>query len=132
MEIARGNNETALRHLQLSEEQLGDNPVIVFLPEIAYAYGRLQRREDAQRLFDTITARAGEQQIGLGGWIMAHAAIGDYDRALELLKQAAEKVANSEVDEGFFNLMNFKMNIMHDPVLEEPEFIAVRNLIVGK
>jgi hypothetical protein len=63
---------------------------------------------------------------------MASAAIGDYDRALELLQEAVVKIANSEVDEGFFNLMNFKMNIMNDPVLKQPEFVAVRNLITGK
>ena len=132
IEIARGNNETALKQLRLTEKQLGENPVIVFLPEIAYAYGRLQLHEDARRLFDKITILARDHEIGLGGWIMTYAATGDYDRVKELLNEAAVKVVNHVIDEGFFNLMNFKMNIMNDPVIEQAEFTALRNRIVGQ
>lgn len=132
IEIARGNNDIALTQLRLTEKMLGENPVIVFLPEIAYAYGRLQLHEDALRLFDKITPLAAEHEIGLGGWIMTYAAIGDYEQVKVLLNQAAEKVAKNVIDEGFFNLMNFKMNIMNDPVIEQPEFVALRKRIIGK
>ena len=63
---------------------------------------------------------------------MTYAATGDYDRVKELLNEAAVKVVNHVIDEGFFNLMNFKMNIMNDPVIEQAEFTALRNRIVGQ
>jgi hypothetical protein len=44
---------------------------------------------------------------------------------------AAEKVANHEPDAGFFNLMNLKLNITRDPVLEQPEFVEVLSRIRG-
>lgn len=132
MEIARGDPAAAITQLEFSERLAGDQPLIVFLPEWAYSYGRVGRSEDARRLFDAMQ-RAEQQggRPGAGGWAMANLAIGDNERALEWLEIAAEKTAKHEPDEGFFNLINLKMNVTNDPVLEQPEFVDVRNRIRG-
>jgi hypothetical protein len=41
------------------------------------------------------------------------------------------KIENYEIDEGFFNLMNLRMNVAADPVLEEPQFVDLRNKLRG-
>jgi hypothetical protein len=66
-----------------------------------------------------------------GGWIMANLAIGDRDRAIEEFETAIRKIERHEVVKGFFNLINLKMNPMADPLLEEPEFVALRKQIRG-
>jgi len=43
---ALGNDAEALAELQLLERMLGGSRPIVFLPELAYAYSRLGRRDD--------------------------------------------------------------------------------------
>lgn len=48
--VAVGDTERALAELQRLERLLGENPPTAFLPELAYAYGRIGRADDAQRL----------------------------------------------------------------------------------
>ena len=54
---------------------------------------------------------------------MAHLAIGDRAGALRWLEEAADKIARHEPDEGFFQIVNLKLNVTNDPVLREPEFV---------
>jgi hypothetical protein len=59
-------------------------------------------------------------------------AVGDRARAVEELEAAIIKIESHQIDEGFFNLMNVRMNPTADPVLEEPEFVALRDRLRGK
>jgi tetratricopeptide (TPR) repeat protein len=131
-EIARGNNEEGLRQLELVDRMLANNRLVVFLPELAYAFARVGRQADARRLFDEIeaAAEAGEA-VGAGTWAMAYLAIGDHEQALKWLEAGAEKAAKHEPDPGFFGLTNLKMNVTNDPALRQPEFAAVLNRIRG-
>jgi tetratricopeptide (TPR) repeat protein len=131
LEIARGNEDEALRAIDLSERLLGSDRSRVTLPEMAYVYARLGRADDAQRLFDEIDAMSATTEIGAGTWATAYLAIGDEVRALEWLEVAAEKAGNHEIDQGFYNLMHLKENLTADPVLEQPEFVDVLNRIHG-
>lgn len=132
LEIARGNPDAAITQLEFSERLSGPNPLMVFLPEWAYAYGLAGRRDDAERLFAAIERAVEAGGLpGAGGWAMAHLAIGDEAGALEWLETAAEKIANHEPDEGFFSLINLRQNHANDPVLERPEFVDVRNRLRG-
>jgi len=129
-EVARGNHDAALAYVQTAEELLpGRFPVALL--DIAYSYGRLGNRSNAQRLYDEITTLAADQEIGAGGWAMVNMAIGNYDEALRWLNVGAEKAARHELDAGMFSLMNIKRNFTADPMLERPEFVAVRNRLTG-
>jgi TolB-like protein/Flp pilus assembly protein TadD len=129
--VALGDHDTAAAELELVERILGANPAIVFLPEVAYAYARIGRTEDAARLFAEIERRAADADVGLGTWAMAYLAIGDEEEALRRLEAAAEKARDHEPDQGYIQLMNLKMNFLADPRLEEPRFAEVLNRIRG-
>ena len=85
----------------------------VLLAEVAYAYSRLERREDAGRMVERI-----DQSLPFP--VLAYLALGDRGATLERLNQLADGYSEGE---GPFNL---KANPWNDPVLDEPEFVAVR------
>jgi tetratricopeptide (TPR) repeat protein len=129
--VAAGDTEVALEELARLRQLLGDNPPVVFLPEMAYAYGRLGRRDEAQQLFALIEAAAKERDIGTGGWTLAYLAVGDEKSALGQLEAAAAKVRNHEADAGYLSLMNLKMNFLADPLVATPRFAEVLARIRG-
>jgi TolB-like protein len=129
--IARGSSADALPELRLTEQLLGDNRTIAFLPELAYAYSRIGRSDDARRLFEETRALGERGDIGAGSWALAYLAIGDEDEALRYLEALAEKARNHEPDQGYINVMNLKMNFLADPRLEEPRFAEVLSRIRG-
>lgn len=132
MEIASGNPEAATTQLEFSERLADSNRLATLLPAWTYGYGRAGRAQDAERIFREIQQAADDGALhGAGGWAMAYLGIGDQERALEWLEVGAEKAANHERDEGFYQLMNLKMNVTNDPLLEQPEFVAVLNRIRG-
>jgi tetratricopeptide (TPR) repeat protein len=129
--IATGDQPRAVQELQQLERALGPNPALVFLPELAYAYSRVGRAEDAQRLFAAIESRPASNDVGAGTWAMAYLAIGNEAEALRQLEIAAEKVRNHEPDQGYLQLMNLRMNFLADPRLAEPRFATVLSRIRG-
>jgi serine/threonine-protein kinase len=132
MEVARGNREAALEHLRLSEDFSGTERQAVFLPMWVYAYGRLGESADARRIFAEMREReAAGTRFGAGGWAMANLGIGDRGRALEWLETAANKAAAHELDEGFFNLMFLRANILNDDVVRQRELADVLARIKG-
>jgi tetratricopeptide (TPR) repeat protein len=130
-EIGRGNHEEAARELELTERLLGDNRAIIYLLDMLYSYSRVGRSADVERLFAEIEAIAQNQDIGAGGWAYAYLGIGDEEKALEQLRIGAQRARDKVLDPGFFQLMNLRMNVIDDPVLEQPEFVAVRAELTG-
>jgi tetratricopeptide (TPR) repeat protein len=130
-EIGRGNPEVAARELELTEDLLGETRAIIYLLDMLYSYSRIGRSADVERLFAEIQALATVQDIGAGGWAYAYLAIGDEEKALEQLRIGAQRARDKVLDPGFFQLMNLRMNVTNDPVLEQPEFVAVRAELTG-
>jgi TolB-like protein/Flp pilus assembly protein TadD len=131
IEIARGNPEAAAAELARAEELLAQTRQVVFLPELAYSYARIGRRADAERIVAEIEQAAGDVEIGSGGRAMVNLARGDRAGAVRELEAAIVKSQNHQIDEGFFNLLNVRMNVTADPLLEEPELAALRERIRG-
>ena len=129
-EVARGDIDAARSEAQLTERLLPEREVI-YLLDLAYCYGRMGDRKNAQRLYDEIKAMAARQEIGVGGWAIASMAVGDYDEGLRWLNMGAEKAQRHEIDAGMFSLMNLKLNFTADPILEQPKFVDVRNRLRG-
>jgi tetratricopeptide (TPR) repeat protein len=131
-EIARGHNDDALRELQLSETLIGaNNRSIMYLVDLLYCFSRLGREDDVKRLFTEIQTLASQQELGTGGWATVYLATGQRSEALEQLRLGAERARNKVLDPGFLNLMNIRMNLARDPVLEQPEFVEVRKRLQG-
>ncbi len=131
MEIARGNDAEALARLAFSERILGGDVNIAYWSEFAYAYHRLNRRAEAERFHRDLVALSANLTLGAGTRAMMSIAIGDNEKALEWLGVAAEKVRNHEIDEGFYALMNLRMNFTNDPLLKEPRFAEALSKIRG-
>ena len=122
-----GEQEEALSELRLTEQILGESIPVILIPELAYAYSLLGHDEDAIRLYDQLATRAVNETVGVGAWAMANLAIGDQQAALRYLQMGTELARNEQADPGFFNLMIIKFNVGQDPVLEQPEFVALRD-----
>ena len=129
VEIARGNPEAAVRELDLIEQLSGAGSDM--LPSMAHAYARAGRAADARRLFDRFEHAAAGRDFGAGAWAEAYLAIGEREKALQWLERAARKAAWHEPDAHFYSLMNLRMNVLADPVLDRPEFAAVLSRMRG-
>jgi hypothetical protein len=132
VEITRGDTAAAAAELARAEQLLAQTRQAVFLPELVYSYSRLGRRADVDRIVGEIEQLPDGTAIGTGGWAMVYLALGERAKALEQLQVALVKIENHEIDEGFWNLMNIRMNSTADPVLEEPEFVELRKRLRGK
>ena len=129
--IVRGNNAEAQRELALAETMLGGNRALISLVDILYGYSRIGMRDEVARLYAEIEPLARQQDIGTGGWAAVYLGIGDQEKALEQLRFGAQRARDHVLDQGFFTLMNIRMNVTRDPVLEQPEFVAVRERLQG-
>ena len=130
-EVGLQNPVGALAELQLAEQLMGESRVLSLLPEIAQAYAIIGRDDDARRLFDEVSAVAVDREIGAGTWALAYLAIRDREKTLEWLEVGARKAESHEPDPGFFALMFIRTNVLGDPLLDEPEFVALRNRLEG-
>jgi tetratricopeptide (TPR) repeat protein len=128
VEIARGNPQAAVQELELMEQLAGTSSEM--LPSMAHAYARAGRAADARRLFDRFEHAAVGAEVG-AAWVEAYLAIGEDEKALEWLRFAAQKAARHEPDANFYPLMHLRMNVLADPVLDRPEFVAVLDRIRG-
>ncbi len=132
LEIRRGNSAAAVRQVEVAEQIAGDNLMFAFLPEWTYIYGRAGRLADAGRLFRKIEAAVEKgAQPGAGDWAMACLGLGNQTQALRWLQEAARKARTCEPEESNLTLMNLKMNVTDDPVLEQREFAEVLDRIHG-
>lgn len=128
---ARGDVDGTLREFGKVAQLVGDNVPIVFAPEMAYAYFRVGRLDEARKLFAKIEAAAQQANVGTGAWALGYLAIGDDANALRQLELAAEKARNHEPDASYLNLMNLKMNFLADPRITDAPFAEALAKIHG-
>ena len=125
-DIINGDNAAAIEGLSDLEGTLAESgPVrefgptgeagIVFLAEIAYAYSRLQRREDVVRIVEQIA------EPPPSALVLASLAVRDRGAALDLLNRLADERARGG------QVFQLKANPWNDPILDEPEFVALRD-----
>ena len=131
-EIARGHNDAALRELQQVDALVdGNNRSIIVLLDLLRGFGRLGRRVEVDRLVAELQKLPSGQDIGIGGRATVYLAQGEEGKALEELRRGVEHARNHMIDPGFLTLMNLRMNLGRDPVLEKPEFLEARRALRG-
>ncbi|HSG64790.1 MAG TPA: hypothetical protein VLD39_07310 [Gammaproteobacteria bacterium] len=124
-EIARGNRDEGLRELQTAE-RLGILPDVFWRKaQTALAYGRLGRRGDVERLLAPMLRGDTASGIGHTERAVGHLALTEYDRAREELAAALENPGGENLP----LLGQIKANDYGDPMLEEPEWRALRDRI---
>jgi TolB-like protein/Flp pilus assembly protein TadD len=116
----RGNEETALENFQIAESLSGNAPGdIVRNIEVS---GLINRKEDVLRLFRILEKMAETYHISVGDWAKVYLGIGEYEQALTMLRRIDEEQSPEDAFDGF----NLAINHYHNPVLERPEFIEIR------
>lgn len=121
---SRGNVADAIGDLQLAERLYGGHIPSLRLPQLAYAYARIERPDEVMRLFAAFEQRARETPVNEALWALAYLAVGDQETALENLRIAVEDQAPDLVILG-----EIKANPYADPVLDEPRFLELRGRI---
>ena len=130
-EVVLGNFAEAREALRLTA-MLEDSPS-AWSAFRAYSYSIMGDDQEASRLFTQFeTWAANVDRVGAGDWAAAYLAVGDNEQALAWLNRALERIEAQEPDLSMLVLLRLKQNVFSDPVLEEPEFAAVRKRIRGK
>jgi TolB-like protein/Tfp pilus assembly protein PilF len=123
IEILRGNELEAARHLHASEPMAMTVESPQWPALTAYTYARLKLDKDAERLLARFDQLAADQRAPAAAAIMAHLARGEEPEALDRLIGASR---DQTPYEAFNLLMGIAANVYRDPVLDEPEFAAAR------
>ncbi len=123
-EISRGNWVDGTRELELAEQLYGERILSIRISQLATAYAQLGRRDDVERLFAALEARAESSPVNAALWALMYIALEDYDQALEWLAVAVDDEAPDLVPLG-----EIKANPYADPVLDEPRFQDLRDRI---
>ena len=118
----RGNPDEALMHLQITEQLWADIPPDR-IAQLALGYSRLDRNGDVERLVGNFEAKTQENSAGNAQWAMIYLAQGNYEQAYARLEAAV----NAPLGE--FRLGQIKVNDFGDPILDEPEWQALRDKI---
>lgn len=121
-EMLSGNTREALQHLSIAE-QLADEANPPPSGPAIYLYGRLGLADEAERMFAAFAAETEAGDFASDTeWIVASLGIGDIERAYEL----AERVAARPLPPWIADEHWLVLNPLNDPVLERPEFLALR------
>jgi tetratricopeptide (TPR) repeat protein len=124
-EALRNNSQAALEELQLAEELDPDFQNNYSFSRAIYAYGRIGRTDDAQRLFERFQDLANDETFAVSPayLVRANLAIGDQEEALRWLNISAETPGRRS------SLLYGPIiwNLYSDPILDQPEFVEVRS-----
>ena len=90
---------------------------------IAYGYKNVGRDEDAKRVWDRVEPALSDRFYDPAIWVWGCRVKGDRAGALEVLRKSVEQ---PQYRQEIFLHTFLKQNIWHDPVLDEPEFAAIR------
>ncbi len=129
MQIRLDHDDEAGRELETAENLFGSSPTPAAISSVAHGYFRAGRRNDARRLFAQLETQESSGVVGAGSWPLGYLATGDEAQAYRWLDRAIKKIERHEPDEGFFNLMIIKANVVANPVLEEQRFRTLRERI---
>jgi TolB-like protein/Tfp pilus assembly protein PilF len=122
-ELRVGTEKIGLEALRRAEQLTPDDVPAAVTSILTLAYGLFGQTEDAQRTFEQLEAASARQYVHPGVWSDALKGIGDYDEALRLLNIVAE---NPELLRGPYAALYAQVNMHHDPILEEPEWLELR------
>ncbi len=119
-----GNERRALEGIRIADQLLPDAAPPAIHLHLAYCFARLGQSEDALRVISNVEAMIGDRFVDPIVWVFVHLAAGEPGRALQWLTKAVEEPENRQE---VFARTFIKQNSWSDPVLDQPEFIEMRN-----
>jgi len=121
MQVRLGNDAEALMEFRLADKILEKSALMTPIAKLAYGYSRLGRQDDALRLYKKFMSIAVNiELVRPGDWALSYLAVGEVDKAYDILAKYPNEGLVSSLEE-------IKVNLMNDPVLEQPRFVALRN-----
>jgi hypothetical protein len=126
--MLRGNDAEAIENFQIAEGlySSGDQARGGPIARIAYGYSQIGLHDDALRLLDTLEAFGSSgKRIGPAQSALTYLAAGDYEKSLEWFNTTIE--TRDTPTGGVFITVLVIQNVYSDPVLEQLEFVEVRN-----
>ena len=118
-EILSRNDAEALKHLRIAEQLEDYNITNRSLARLSYAYSRLGLKEDALRLVNQLERNiTNGQTIRAGDRVLAYLAIDEVDKAYDAM--------NNNPNEVILTSYEIKLNVLNDPILNEPRFEELR------
>ena len=122
IELLRANKTSALEYLR-EQERRGIRPPAA-IQTVAYFYHLLGADNDARRLIGTFEVFAEDYAVGPGDWALAALIEGNQTEALQWLQRAA---GQRPPKPDAVSVTLIATNRYSDPVLDQPEFVEVRN-----
>lgn len=123
-ETVLGHHERALERLRIADHLMPEAAAPAIHIHVAYGYARLGQRDEAVRAVEKSKGIIGDLFADPAVWAWAALAEGDRSGALAWLRSAVEK---PELRQEVFVRGFVKENAWHDPDLEGPEFVALRD-----
>ena len=124
-EIAKGNEDTALRELQFAAELLDPDFTALRLEQLTFAYSQLGREQEASRFHGMLMELAEQESVPEAMLGMADLAIGEHERAFERLENAVRSPSIGDQ----IVLGDLKANPYGVPMLEESPWRELRSRI---
>jgi tetratricopeptide (TPR) repeat protein len=121
-----GDRDAALSELLIAEQLADGNTNPVLRARNGYIYGRLGETDEAARILLALEEFATDRRVPAIARVVAYLGVGDTDRALEWLNTLAD---DPQSYEGHYLTISIARNEYQDPVLDRPEFTAVREKI---
>lgn len=119
-QIVAGDPEEGIASLQTAEQLWGGMETDRIV-QIALAYSYAGRADDVERLLAEFERRAEQNPVGHLQWTTYHLARREYDLAFERIRAVLRDPA------GEFRFGQIKANDFRDPILNEPEWQALRD-----
>jgi Flp pilus assembly protein TadD len=127
-----GRRDEALAAFRRAEQLPRVHDTGLSIANLAYAYAQNGSPDEARRLFKMLATKVPDRHHQAGNWALAYLAGGDLHAARGALETVIAKIANEEPDAGHLTLRLIRTNIYSDPVLEQPEFVALRAQLRGR
>jgi tetratricopeptide (TPR) repeat protein len=120
--ILSGDQAEAEAQLRLLEIGVySANPVLI--TNVAYGFSRLGLQDDATGVLNRFEEVVAGRRMPALAWMNVSLARGEEGQALEWLRQAAEAKVPYE---GYQLTLDHRINFFQEPVLDRPEFVALR------
>lgn len=114
-----GNNEMAVRGLRTADRLMPAETAPPIRAEVAWAYSQLGQQDDVTRVVAEVEQRVKDRYFDPAARSWVCFALGDYDKAYELLREA---IANTAIIQDPWILHYTRQNAWCDPALEETRF----------
>jgi DNA-binding winged helix-turn-helix (wHTH) protein/tetratricopeptide (TPR) repeat protein len=113
--LVMGRAADAIRELETAVGLTDRAPAPLGL--LAMAYGASGKHAEAQRIVDELEARSAAQNVPPGALLLAYIAVGDKNRAIDMVARGYEERDNYEI--------NIDSDPLMDPLRTEPRFLEL-------